>query len=56
MGTTMDFSFKLTKQIRSEKSVTAVGSKRTSAGAPGCSLLVHLLHPDFVQLPLIENK
>lgn len=40
--------FKLTKQTGSEKLVTAVGNKRTSAGAPGCSLLGHLPHPDFV--------
>ena len=40
--------FKLTKQIGSENLVTAVGNKRTSAGAPGCSLLGHLPHADFV--------
>lgn len=38
----------LTKQIGSEKLVAAVGNKRTSSGAPGCSLLVRLPHPDFV--------
>lgn len=42
------FLFKLTKQIGSKKLVTAVGNKKTSACAPGCSFLVHLPHPDFV--------
>lgn len=41
------FLFELTKQIGSEKLVTAVGNKRTSAGAPGCLFPDHLPHPDF---------